>query len=234
LNGKTEKSKEIFAVLPTNHNFEQLRSKLYSAVVSDVLDALDSHNHVLRCQLPQLTGAKDKVLIGRCKTTLWADMAHEDSKPYELELKAVDSCKQDDVFIAAANGSHRSALWGELLTTASMRTGSVGAIVDGLVRDQTKMNSMNFPVFAKGASPLDSKNRQKVIDLDVRVEIGGCLIYPGDIIIADNDGIVIIPQEFEEETIARALEKVSAENIVRDAIKNGLSATAAFKKYGVL
>lgn len=218
----------------TTHDFELLRSKLYSAVVSDVLDGLDSHNHVIKCQLPQLTGKKDRPLVGRCKTTLWADMAHEDSKPYELELKAVDSCKPDEVLVAAANGSNRSALWGELLSTACIRTGCVGAVVDGLVRDQIKMNAMNFPVFAKGASPLDSKNRQKVIEIDVKVEIGNCMISPGDIIIADMDGIVIVPQELEEKAISLALEKVAAENTVRDAIRNGLSATDAFKKYGVL
>ncbi len=184
--------------------------------------------------IAQLTGRTDKVLIGRCKTTLWADMAHIDPNPYELELKAVDSCQPDEVLIAAANGSFRSALWGELLSTACIRTGCIGAIVDGLVRDQLKMNAMNFPVFAKGASPLDSKNRQKVIEIDVKVEIGNCLISPGDIVVADIDGIVIIPQELEAEAISLALEKVAAENTVRDAIKNGLSATAAFKKYGVL
>ena len=118
--------------------------------------------------------------------------------------------------------------------TICIRTGCIGAIVDGLVRDQLKMNAMNFPVFAKGASPLDSKNRQKVIEIDVKVEIGNCLISPGDIVVADIDGIVIIPQELEAEAISLALEKVAAENTVRDAIKNGLSATAAFKKYGVL
>jgi regulator of RNase E activity RraA len=96
------------------------------------------------------------------------------------------------------------------------------------------MNAMDFPVFAKGASPLDSKNRQKVIEIDVKVEIGNCLISPGDIVVADMDGIVIIPQELEAQAISLALEKVAAENTVRDAIKNGLSATAAFKKYGVL
>ena len=220
--------------MKTSHTFELLREKLYSAVVSDVLDGLDSTNHVIKCQLPQVTGRTDKVLIGRCKTTLWADMAHIDPNPYELELKAVDSCQPDEVLIAAANESFRSALWGELLSTACIRTGCVGAIVDGLVRDQLKMNAMNFPVFAKGASPLDSKNRQKVIEIDVKVEIGNCLISPGDIVVADIDGIVIIPQELEAEAISLALEKVAAENTVRDAIKNGLSATAAFKKYGVL
>src|SRR6185295_19620545 len=90
-----------------------------------------------------------QVLIGRCKTTLWADMAHVDPKPYELELAAVDSCKPDDVLIAAAGGSPRSGIWGELLTTAARNQGCVGAIIDGSIRDVAKIRAMQFPVYAK-------------------------------------------------------------------------------------
>src|SRR5439155_20935956 len=106
---------------------------------------------------------------GRCKTTWWADMAHADPKTYELELAAVDGCQPDDVLIAAANGSVRSGIWGELLTTAARNQGCVGAIVDGMVRDVAKMRAMQFPVFARGTCTYDSKDRQRVIDVDVPV-----------------------------------------------------------------
>ena len=79
-----------------------------------------------------MTGSQ--LLVGRCKTTLWADMAHPDPKPYELELAAVDACKPDDVLIAVAGGSTRSGIWGELLTTAAHNQGCVGAIIDALER----------------------------------------------------------------------------------------------------
>ena len=113
------------------------------------------------------------VLIGRCKTTLWADMAHEDPQPYELELRAVDTCQPDDVLIGAAGGTFRSGLWGELLSTAARRAGCAGAIIDGAVRDVAKMTKMGFPIFARGTCLSDSKNRNRVIDLDVPVEIDG-------------------------------------------------------------
>ena len=150
---------------------DQMRQSLYTAVVCDALDALGFRHQSPRVQLRQLTGTG--LLVGRCKTTLWADMFHPDPHPYELELRAVDSCQPDDVLVAAANGSFHSALWGELLSTACRNTGCVGAIVDGAARDVARMRAMNFPVFARGTSPYDSLSRQRVIDLDVTVEIAG-------------------------------------------------------------
>jgi 4-hydroxy-4-methyl-2-oxoglutarate aldolase len=210
----------------------QMRERLFSAVVCDALDKLGLKNQSPRVLIRPLTTSG--VLIGRCKTTLWAEMAHVDDKPYELELKAVDTCRPDDVLIAAAGGSCKSGLWGELLSTAARRSGCVGAIVDGAVRDVVKMTAMGFPVFARGTSPYDSRDRNRVIDIDVPIEIGGVLFSPGDLIIADADGIVVVPQAVEADAVNAAWEKVNAENVVRDAIAGGMSATDAFKKYGVL
>jgi regulator of RNase E activity RraA len=68
----------------------------------------------------------------------------------------------------------------------------------------------------------------------VPIEIDEVFVTPGDIVFADEDGIVFIPQEIEDEVIKKALSKVDAENVTRDAIKNGMKATAAYEKYGVL
>jgi regulator of RNase E activity RraA len=209
-----------------------MREVLYSAVVCDALDA-----HGLPRQSPRVPWRAltvPGVLIGRCKTTLWAEMAHPDPRPYELELKAVDTCRPDDVLIAAAGGSLRSGLWGELLSTAARRAGCVGAIVDGAVRDTAKMEAMGFPVWARGTCIYDSKDRNRVIDIDVPVEIDGVRFAPGDLVVADRDGIVIVPQEVEAAVIRHAWDKVHAENTVRDAIAGGMSAAAAFNKFGVL
>jgi 4-hydroxy-4-methyl-2-oxoglutarate aldolase len=215
-----------------NITLPQMREKLYSAVVCDALDKLGFRNQSPRVPIQPLT--VPGVLVGRCKTTLWAEMAHEDPRPYELELQAVDTCRPDDVIIAAAAGSMRSGLWGELLSTAARRSGCVGAIVDGAVRDIKKMTDIPFAVFARGTSPYDSLNRNRVIDVDVPVGIDGVQFSPGDLVIADIDGIVVVPRAVEAEAIAAAWEKVNAENIVRDAIAGGMTAGDAFKKFGVL
>src|SRR5919199_2969568 len=141
---------------PPDITLPMMRQAFTSAVVCDALDAEGHPRQSPRVPLRPLT--VDTVLVGRCKTTLWADMAHPDPKPYELELIAVDSCRPDDVLIAAANGSLRSGVWGELLSTAARNAGCVGAIVDGAVRDVRRMRAMGFPVFARHTCPYDSKD----------------------------------------------------------------------------
>jgi regulator of RNase E activity RraA len=211
---------------------DMMRRALASAVVCDALDVAGFPHQSPRVQLRPLT--TDHVLVGRCKTTLWADMAHPDPRPYELELKAVDGCRPDDVIIAAAGGSMRSGIWGELLSTAARKAGCAGVVVDGAVRDVRRMREMGFPVFAHGTCPYDSKDRQRVVDLDVPVEIDGVRFAPGDLVFADEDGVVVVPHAAEEAVIRRAWEKVHAENLVRDAIRDGMKATEAFERFGVL
>lgn len=209
-----------------------MREALYSAVVSDALDSLGYPHQSPRLQIKPFTTSG--LLVGRCKTTLWVDMAHHDPCPYELELKAVDECKPDDVLIAAAGGSVRSGIWGELLTTAAKNRGCVGAVIDGAIRDVSKIRDIGFPVFARATCVYDSLNRQRVVDVDTNVEIDGVVFHPGDLVFADEDGVVVVPQEVEREAIHKAWNKVHAENVVRDSIRGGLKAAEAFAKYGVL
>ena len=218
--------------MPETITLEMMRKTLYSAVVCDALDGMGLKHQSPRISLPNLTS--DDVLIGHCKTTLWADMAHEDPNPYELELQAVDACQPDDVLIAAAGGSMRSGIWGELLTTAAQNQGCIGAVIDGAVRDVRQIRAMSFPVLARGTCIYDSQNRQRVIDMDVDVEIDGVTFSPGDLVIADCDGIAVVPAGVRDEAIQRAWNKVHAENRTRDAIRNGMKATEAYEEFGVL
>jgi regulator of RNase E activity RraA len=218
--------------MSTAISLDQIRQSFYSAVVCDVLDAEGFPHQSPRLQFTPMTTSG--LLVGRAKTTLWADMAHADPKPYELELAAVDSCKPDEILIAAAGGSARSGIWGELLTTAARNQGCVGAVIDGMVRDVSKIRAMGFPIFARGACLYDSKDRQRVIDIDVSVEIDGVRIDPGDLVFADDDGVVVVPRRVEETVLRKAWEKVNAENKVRDAIAAGMKATEAFRVFGVL
>jgi len=211
---------------------DMMRRSLYGAVVCDALDVMGLRNQSPRIQLRPQTVAT--VLVGRCKTTLWADMFHSDPSPYELELRAVDSCRPDEVMICAAGGSTHSGVWGELLSTAARHRGCVGAIIDGAARDIAVMRKMGFTVYARAACVYDSRDRQRVIDLDVPVEIAGVRFTPGDLVIADEDGVVVVPREAEDEAVRRAWEKVHAENVVRDEIRAGAPATEVFRKYGIL
>lgn len=213
-------------------DFGALRSSLYSAVVADVLDSLGLRDQVPSVPLARISG--QGILLGRAKTTLWEDIDQIDPRPYELELQAVDTCRKDDVIVAAAAGSMRSGIWGELLSTAARHRGAAGALVDGAVRDVALMDHMGFRVFARGTCPRDSLHRQRVVAVDVAVECGGVRIHPGDLIVADADGVVVVPQAVEAAALVSAITKVTAENRVRDEIRAGVSATEVFKKYGVL
>lgn len=213
-------------------DFAALRATLYTAVVADVLDALGLRQQVVSASLPRVSG--QGVLVGRARTTQWEDINQLDPRPYELELAAVDACQTGDVLVAAAAGSMRSGIWGELLSTAARLRGCAGALVDGAVRDVATMNEMGFMVFARGTCPRDSLHRQRVVAVDVSVEIGGVRIDPQDLVFADADGVVVVPRAVEREALDAAWNKVTAENCVRDEIRAGVPAGEVFKKYGVL
>ena len=216
----------------TAYSLESIQIKLYSAVISDALDSLGYRNQSPEILFKAYSGINK--LVGRCKTTLWSDIYENDPNPYELELKAVDGCQPGDILIAAAGGSVRSGIWGELLSTAAQNSGCQGVIVHGAVRDIAQMRTMKFPVFATANSVYDSLHRQRVTAIDIPVQLGEITFYPGALVFCDEDGIVVIPPEVEVETIKRAMHKVEAENITRDAIKNGMKATDAYEKYGIL
>ena len=214
------------------HDLDRLRRSLYVAVVCDVLDALGYRDQVPAVELRRISG--HEVLVGRAKTTLWEELDEVDPRPYELELKAVDECAAGEVIVAAAAGSMRSGVWGELLSTAARNRGCAGALVDGAVRDVAKMHALGFTVFARGTCPRDSRDRQRVVAVDVPVEIGGVRVAPGDLLFADADGTVVVPRAVEAEVLEKAWEKVTAENRVRDEIRAGSKAADVFRKYGVL
>lgn len=212
---------------------EQMCQSLSVPLLCDALDAEGLNRQSPRLAISPIT-VRDRFVIGRAKTTLWADMAHLDPEPYKLELEAIDSCARGDIIICAANGSTRSGIWGELLSTAAAVRGCAGVLVDGMVRDVTKMREMGFPVFARGQSPYDSKNRQRVINFDVTIELDVVVVQPGDLIAMDEDGIVVVPLHVESRVVQAAWEKSQTENQVRAAVASGMSATQAYAKFGVL
>lgn len=201
-------------------------------MLSDALDAAGYREQCLQVALSPLTGVPR--LAGRCRTTLWEDVEGIDPVPYALELEAVDDLQPGEVLIAAAGGSMRSGIWGELLSTAARNRGCAGALVHGAVRDVAAMRQLGFPVFAAGVCPYDSLHRQRVIARDVTVEIGSVRVRSGDVIFADEDGVVVVPREVEASVLQAAWDKVRAENAVREDIRAGMAATAVFAKHGIL
>ncbi|MBI3410098.1 MAG: RraA family protein [Planctomycetes bacterium] len=212
--------------------YSPYRDVLSSALLADVLDGLGHRHSALPSDIRPLR-AEWKIL-GRAATLSTMPVATEPKKPYAVELECVDSLREDDVLVATTNGDRSSALWGELLSTASRARGAVGVVVDGLTRDAAKILAMDFPVFASGFSPLDSKGRLDGVRHGEPIRVGQCAIRPGDFVFGDIDGVVVVSKDLAEKAFALALEKVTGENKVRAELAKGRSAREVFAEYGIL
>lgn len=205
-------------------------AKLYTPVVADVLDKLGFRNQSLAPRVrplwPEATCAGFALTV---QTVPARDIVPE--HPYAGELAAVDALQNGDVLVVSESAC---SFWGELLSTAAKYRGTRGVVLDGPTRDSGAIRAMGFPVFHNGFHPADSMGRLDVVAHNVPITCAGVLVYPGDLVLADHDGVVIVPRGAAEETLRLAEEKVSGENLVRDALAAGMTTTEAFKKFGIL
>jgi 4-hydroxy-4-methyl-2-oxoglutarate aldolase len=220
--------------------FELMRGRLFPAVVGDILDTLGYLHQYVSPAVKPLDASM--VIAGRAMPVLEADVYELQStsgqtrigeKPFGLMFEALDSLKEDEVYITTGS-SLRYALWGGLMSTRAQHLKAAGAVLDGYVRDSNEILELNFPVFSHGTYAQDQGPRGKVIDYRVPIEFNGIRVNPGDIVYGDRDGLLIIPQAVESDVITLALEKVATENTVRTAINNGMSTVEAFEKFGVM
>ncbi len=207
-------------------------AKLYPAVVSDCLDPMGYRQQVMRPNIRPLY--PEARLAGFAMTVNCIEIdelpANEDDY-YKGELQAVDSLKPGDVMIVSTcDGSY----WGELLATASRYRGAVGIVADAYTRDTERLIEMQFPTFVAGISAVDSLGRIDVAEVGVPIECGGVSVKPDDLVLADYDGVVVVPSEIAEEAISRAEEKVSGEDLVREKLAEGMPVWEAFRTYGVI
>jgi regulator of RNase E activity RraA len=212
--------------------FDTMRDKLYTSVISDVVDSLGAHYQGMRSDVrPIYEGA---TVVGRAYPVLTADVYKYIDDPYGPEIDAVDSLKPNDVMVVCTQRSTRTCFWGELLATAARARGARGIVVDGTVRDVAQITSMKFSTFATGIYMVDSAGRSIVIDHNCPVDCGGVLVNPGDIVFGDIDGVIVIPKAMEKEVIPLALEKASKEDQVREELLKGTLLRDVYNKYGVL
>jgi regulator of RNase E activity RraA len=207
-------------------------NSLYSGVVADVLDSLGYRNQCLPSHIRPLTPLNR--IAGVVFPVKAITVSEIPVKPYELEIAAVDAVQRGDVLVVDAGDDRTSAFWGELLTTACAYKGVAGVVMTACTRDMWKIKELNFPVFGIGFHPADSKGRVDVISIAEPIMIGGVSARRGDLILGDEDGVVIIPQEVSEQTLRLAQEKVSGENRARADLAAGVPMEAVFKKYCIL
>jgi regulator of RNase E activity RraA len=202
---------------------------LSAAVLSDVMDSLGLRDRAMKPFVRPLD--ESQVLVGGARTGLYMPVyqVREGENPYEVEIALVDDLKPGDVPVLACGGpTDRIAPWGELLSTASRARGAAGCVTDGLVRDVRQIREMAFPVFHGGIGPA------RMMERDIPVDCGGVQVRSGDIVFADVDGVVVIPQEHATEVIARAQDKARGEDNTRAELEQGRLLGEVFAKYRIL
>jgi 4-hydroxy-4-methyl-2-oxoglutarate aldolase len=215
---------------------EFIRDNLYVAVVCDILDALGYRNQAMHQRLrPLLPDRTNCGFVGRARTFRWMETDHvPESDPYGIELEAVDSLRSGDVVVHSTDYAGTNAPWGELMSTVAKRNGAAGCVCDSQIRDCNRIIEMGFPVYYAGIRPLDSLGRGTLMTYDVPIHCGDVLVKPGNLVFADFDGIVVVPNEVEGAVLLRSQEKVDKENLSRKELLEGKSLREVYQKYGVL
>ena len=211
---------------------DRIAEHLYSSVLADILDdhgyRQQSLDHEVR---PLYNGAK---VAGRAATMLAVEVSKLPDNPYEQLMELLDGIVPGEVVVGAVQSRANAAIWGELLSTHTRAKGGRGVVLDGLSRDSWSIAEMKFPVFARGLSPADSKGRLEVIAIRGTIPVAGVSISNGDLLLADEDGVVVVPRDVEDEVIRLAFEKVAGEDVMRDILRKGANLRAVFKEHGIL
>ena len=202
------------------------------AVISDALDRLGRRDQVLdqaiRPLWPEARLAGTAVPV-----VIVADLSEPDL-PYDGELTALDGLRAGDVPLFAVAPGVRCASWGELFSCAALGRGAAGVVLDGFARDAAAITALGFPTFARGLSPLDTFARATVTGIGVEARVGGVDVRPGDLVVGDIDGIVVVPQEMVADIADAVVTKHRLEGNARDDLLAGMSIREVWAKYRVL
>ena len=145
-------------------------------------------------------------VVGPAATVLEA--ATDEFLPPQHALDLIDEAPRGSVIvISIAGGEPNVAVWGGLMTAGAVANQHAGAVLDGSVRDLSEIRrDYDFPVFAREVSPGTTLGRYKTVAAQVPVEVGGIMVHPGDIMVADIDGVVVVPSDKAAEVLALAQE----------------------------
>jgi 4-hydroxy-4-methyl-2-oxoglutarate aldolase len=214
--------------------FNMMAEKLYVAVISDILDGMGFRGQVLQPGVVPAQPDPSQVLVGRAATVLVGPQYEVVDQPYTNQIAAIDALMPGDVVVSGVGGMTNVAVWGELFSNAAKARGARGFLTDGCHRDTRMVLDLGFPVFSRGPRPVDISGRGTVISIGRPVEVAGVVVHPGDVVFAEVDGVVIIPQDAAEETLSRAFEKVAKEDGAREDLRKGRLLSEVWSRYRVL
>ncbi len=194
---------------------------------TSISDALDRLGIIGGCQgiLPQVSGTK---AVGRAFTVRY--------RPCGIEKGTVgdflDDVDPGHVVVLDNGGRTYGTVWGDIMTVYAIKRGISGTVIDGVCRDLPKILELRYPIFTRGRFMVTGKDRVEVDAINVPVSISNILVKPGDIVVADDTGVVIVPFERAEEVLNIAVEIDEAERRILELIDKGVSLKEARKQMG--
>lgn len=206
-------------------------NRLYTGALTDVLDRHGHLQQTLPHELAPLSPGQR--LAGPVYTIRGRPHpGHDYDTSIRRILTMLGTVPAGSVAVYETNDSS-VAHFGELSATSLATRGCAGAVIDGGVRDTEYILREGFPVFARYRTPEDCVPRWELLEHGaVTIVIGGVRVAPGDWIVGDRDGLVVVPGEAVEEILREAEEKVATENEIRDAVRQGKLPIDAYERYG--
>lgn len=206
--GRREKERQLF---------QNLSGMLTSSMLSDILDGLGLDGVISTLSL----NLKEKKMMGYAKTLKLKKLEKgEDYRSIYDALKSYDTIVPQDI-IVVENECSEYAYFGELNANLAIRQGAAGAIIGGKTRDTAEVAQLDFPVFSTGSNCKDVRQRAGLASINKKINLYGIDISPGDLIFADNDGVIIIPARFQDQVIAKALQTIQKEKNILLKITTG-------------
>lgn len=207
--------------------------RLTTPIVSDSCDAAGLRDQVLHERLaPIVPGTR---AIGRARTVRFApSLVDSPDDPYADAIAMIDGIRAGQFVVIATDASNDSAFWGELFSAAAIGSGAAGVVTDGNLRDTDRIAALGFPAFSRSRRPIDFRARLRIVDVDEPVVLSGVRIETGDLVIADDDGVVVVPRRHEDEVLALARERASRESTVLAELLAGDSLRTVWDRHRVL
>jgi 4-hydroxy-4-methyl-2-oxoglutarate aldolase len=202
-------------------------AKLDTCAVSDGMDRLGLKGATFGVR-PMWPCPK---IVGRAVTMKIKPVGLEKPKQH-LGTAAIVAAQPGDVIVVDNGGRPDSSCWGGLLSLAAKTKGISGIVIDGACRDIDESRDMEFPVFARGALPMTARNRVMQESFNQEIQFAGVQVHPGDLVIADGSGVVVIPRSQEEEVVKEAEAVAATEARMADGIRQGMSVLEVLEKLG--
>jgi len=172
--------------------------------------------------------------VGPAVTVEMKKAENKEPNPLAKMIETIDTIKPGAVFVLAAEGDIKYGVLGGLMGTTLKYRGAAGAVTDAAIRDAPQLKRIQLPVYSRGVAPGTTVGHFRVTGVNVPVVMAGVKINPGDIIAADEDGVVIIPRERAAEVLKKAQELDFAEHSQLPLIEQTKSLAEAIKRFGRL